>query len=95
MRKLDFCNQNFSSFKKALSTYRMVSRNNGFRTDKGVAYLLYGFPDEIKGDNYFSTDGSLISFKRLPIQEWYYKKGNKKFIFFGQKLWKEASDLLY
>ena len=51
-----------------------MSWREGWETDFGMIYILFGPPDQIERSNYTSTSSSIY-------QVWYYSRLNKQFVF--------------
>ena len=54
-----------------------MSWKEGWETDFGMIYILFGPPDEIQRSNATSTNTSIY-------QAWYYNRLNKQFVFRDQ-----------
>ena len=60
-----------------VNEYFNMSWREGWETDFGMIYILFGPPDQIERSNYTSTSSSIY-------QVWYYSRLNKQFVFKDQ-----------
>ncbi|MBT4927334.1 GWxTD domain-containing protein, partial [bacterium] len=60
-----------------VNEYFNMSWKEGWETDFGMIYILFGPPDEIQRSNSTSTNTSIY-------QAWYYNRLNKQFVFRDQ-----------